>query len=108
FANIEARLGDSRVALLEVVAGLDQPAIFWCDAHWSTGPTSGEDMQCPLVDEIGTMRTGRSNQYVLIDDARFFTSPAAPPFRETDWPTIEEVFDALRSADAARSVIIED
>ena len=62
--------GDSGVVLAQVVAGLEEPALFWLDAHTSGGNTAdaGRD---PIEEELRTIFAGGVHDHVvLIDDAR--------------------------------------
>jgi hypothetical protein len=107
-ASVEARLGRSRDVLAEVVPGLQGPALFWLDAHWSGDQTSGERDQCPLLDELAIVRRHANAQYVLIDDARMFMTPAPPPNDPDQWPSLREVLGRLSGDDLAEPVVVED
>jgi hypothetical protein len=107
--NIIFLFGDSRSQLSELIASLDSPAIFWLDAHWSGGLTYGENDQCPLLEEINLINNSQFEHFILIDDARLFTSAPQPPQRIDQWPDISEIVDALRSKYSDKYiVIIED
>ena len=78
----------------DALRSLDTPAggtLYWLDAHWSGGETAGSDDPCPLIAELDAIGAGDPNDCLLIDDAREF---AAPP--DDRWPTLVEVFDAVR------------
>jgi predicted O-methyltransferase YrrM len=85
----------------DVLPGLTDagaPTLWFLDGHWSGGPTAGEDAECPVLEEIAALRPGRVDDCVLIDDARLFAAPPPPPHDPDQWPTLLEVFDALRAA----------
>lgn len=107
-ANVEVVNGDSRGALRDVVATLDGPALFWLDAHWSGGPTSGEAAQCPLLDELRLLRPAETEHLILVDDARLFLSAPPPPQRVEDWPTIGEIVRILSVDGRADVAVVED
>jgi hypothetical protein len=94
--QIEALCGHS-VELLAAIAGLDIPTLYFLDGHWSAGSTEGADDQCPVIEEIAAIGAGHPDDCMIIDDARLFTSAPQPPLDPRQWPTITEVFDAIRS-----------
>lgn len=47
--QIEVLVGSSRDLLPKVCAQLDEPTLFWLDAHWSGQGTPGQDDPCPLM-----------------------------------------------------------
>jgi hypothetical protein len=95
--RIEFLYGDSRLKLKPAVSRLRKPALIWLDAHWcgnyeqSLG-TSGE---CPLREELEILRNCPANHFILIDDARLFTSPPPRPHDPAQWPTMTEIEDLL-------------
>lgn len=97
--NVEWMLGDSRDILPRL--DLSEPTVFWLDGHWSAGDTAGEGDECPLLDELATIGPEHA---ILIDDARLFIEPPPPPHDPDQWPTLEEVMDALRD----REVVIRE
>jgi hypothetical protein len=88
--------GRSPALLREIADGT--PSLYWLDAHWSYGDTAGRDDQCPLLEEIAAISAGSSSiDCILIDDARYFLATPGRPLDSAQWPTIWEVFDALRA-----------
>ena len=108
FPNVERHLGDSRTVLKDIVAGLDRPALFWLDAHWSGAGTAGETAECPLLAEIAAIDDSPQRHIVLIDDARLFMAPPPPPHRPEEWPDLKTVIDALVRRDPGALVVIVD
>ena len=109
FKNVEVVWGDSRTELSKLVEKLNSSSIFWLDAHWSGGLTYGKTDQCPLVEEINILNRSRFEHFILIDDARLFTSPPQLPHQIEQWPNIASVINALNSGNGDRYiVIIED
>jgi hypothetical protein len=106
--TVSSLLGDSR----EVLAGLANPrlpTLYWLDGHWSGGITAGEGMECPLLDEIAAIAPGHPDDCILIDDARLFVASPPPPHDPAQWPTLMEVFDALRRTRPGSHVtLVED
>ncbi|MCG8367192.1 MAG: hypothetical protein MJA27_28125 [Pseudanabaenales cyanobacterium] len=104
--NIEFIFGDSRVVLDELVSSLEGSTLFWLDAHWSGGSTYGNTDQCPLVEELKVINNSQFENFILIDDARLFTSPPQPPHKVEQWPDIVTVINTLLSAKHNRYVVI--
>ncbi|MHC4616155.1 MAG: methyltransferase domain-containing protein [Planctomycetota bacterium] len=104
--NVEFIHGDSREELWRVVTALDGPGIFWLDAHWSGKATYGESDQCPLMEEIRIINSAEFEHFILIDDARYFTSPPPDPHPPEQWPNICSVINALSATDRARHIVL--
>ncbi|TWU55480.1 hypothetical protein [Rubripirellula reticaptiva] len=94
YSNIDARLGDTRQHLPEIVAKHDN-LLFWLDAHWSGGATYGEEDECPILDELKIIFNSRRNSAILIDDARLFLSPPPLPHQRTKWPNLQDLVGAI-------------
>jgi hypothetical protein len=107
-SNIQFLLGDSRQELEKLINQLDNPSIFWLDAHWSGGKTYGQNDQCPLIEEIKVLNRSRFDNFIFIDDARLFTSPPQPPHNVEEWADIATIIDTLRENHQRYIVIIED
>jgi hypothetical protein len=69
-SNVVCMLGDSRTQLAEIAAGLDGPAVFWLDAHWSGGETYGSGDECPLLGELAALAAARAPRFVFVDAVR--------------------------------------
>jgi hypothetical protein len=103
--SVTVRQGDSRHVLPELAAA-DVPTLYWLDGHWSGGETAGAAHECPLLEELAAIRAGTVDDAVLVDDARLFTASPPPPHDPAAWPTIVEVFDALRGARGRHHVTV--
>lgn len=99
--NVTLLQGDSATRLREVVASLDEPAVFWLDAHYSAGITARGDTETPIGVEVQAIiaAEGLAGSVVLIDDARLFG--------HGDYPNIEEVarLIAPREPEVAADII---
>ncbi|RCV66060.1 hypothetical protein C5S53_00465 [Methanophagales archaeon] len=95
--NINFLFGDSRSVLKTVVPKLTHPAIFWLDSHWSGGQTYGKNDECSLIEELRMINLSKYAHFLFIDDARLFMSPPPMPHLIEQWPSIDEVIDALKS-----------
>ncbi len=107
--GVKPLLGNSREILPSIVAEIgDRKAVFWLDAHWSAGETSGEDDECPLIDELACL-SDRVQDIILIDDARLFLSAPPRPHKPSQWPTITDIVESLpRSNGRPHVQIIDD
>ena len=84
-AHVTIVHGDSGHVLPDLMKGISQPAIFWLDGHYSSGPTARGEKDCPIFEEIDAIFNGRPLPHILlIDDARCFDGTG-------DYPTIEQL-----------------
>jgi len=87
-AHVSIRQGDSGAVLREVLAGVDRPALFWLDAHYSGGATAHGDTGTPVLEELARIaaHAQAASHVVLIDDARLFTGEVYPRLEAlADW-----------------------
>jgi len=72
--------GDSGARLREVLSQLDEPALFWLDAHYSGPATARGLLDSPVVQELDAIaRHSVRGHVVLIDDMRDFNGTAGYP-----------------------------
>lgn len=72
FENIECLHGDSTDVLPQVLARIDEPALFWLDGHYS-GPGTGHGIKSsPICEELCILFEDGRPHVILIDDARIF------------------------------------
>ncbi len=102
YEHIKIIQGDSAQVLGDIMKQIDQPAIFWLDAHYSSGITVKGDKDCPIFGEIDAIfRYKRLNHILLVDDARHFTG-------QGDYPTIEALTRYIRGKDEKYQVEVKD
>jgi hypothetical protein len=88
--------------LPEVLATIREPALFWLDAHYSGGITSGSDEYCPVLRELELIfNNGVREHVVLVDDARLFVG-------EKGYPTVEQVASLAASHSDRRVEVAND
>jgi hypothetical protein len=105
---IEVVKGDSRTIIPRLLEDA-VPTLFWLDGHWSGGPTAGRDDECPVLEEIAAIGRGTERDCVLVDDARLFVASPPPPHDPSQWPTLLDVFDALRAIrPSAHVTVVKD
>jgi hypothetical protein len=84
--------GDSSEVLPALLDGLNEPCLFWLDAHYSGWPTARAEVETPIRRELKAILDHPVAQHVvLIDDASCFNG-------EHHYPTLDE----LRALVAAR------
>jgi hypothetical protein len=84
--------GNSSVRLAELLATIEEPALFWLDAHFSGGVTASGGADEPIMREVQSI--GRhplaTRHVVLVDDARSFAGA-------NGYPTLTELLALLSS-----------
>lgn len=83
FKHIHLLKGDSSEVLPRVIADINEPILFWLDAHYSCGVTARGSKDTPISSELECILNHplSSQHIILIDDARDFNG-------EDDYPTI--------------------
>lgn len=95
-------LGDSGERLADVLRQLDEPALFWLDAHYSGPITARGAIDSPIVKELEAIRAHPTRGHVvLIDDMRYFNGGDG-------YLHLEELVQWIRSVDPAGAVEIRD
>lgn len=83
--HVELLLGDSGALLPGILTGLDRPAFFWLDGHYTGAHSARTEVDSPIVAEIeALLQHPVRGHTVLIDDAREFRGTAG-------YPTIDEL-----------------
>ena len=101
-AKIKLLHGDSGKKIAEALADLNQPCLFWLDAHYSGGITAHGEQMTPVFAEISHILNHQIKDHVIvIDDARLFNG--------TDgYPSFHELQDYVRSIDGKCLTWIEN
>lgn len=78
--------GDSGKKLVEVMASLRGPAMFWLDGHHCDGLSAKGDLDTPIIAELATIAQHKNaaDHVILIDDAACFNGT-------NDYPTLEQM-----------------
>jgi hypothetical protein len=89
--HIQIWNGDSSLLLDKIIQPIDEPIIFWLDAHYSGGITARADSgDTPIEKELDTiLRKWNEKSIILIDDARCFTGNDGYPTIDTMKNTID-------------------
>lgn len=102
FKHIEIRHGDSAEILESILEHINEPCLFWLDAHYSGGGTARSSVDTPIVRELELILTHHvMNHVVLIDDARCFTG-------QNGYPEMEELKRLVRGFHPDWQISIED
>jgi hypothetical protein len=88
YKQITCLEGDSGKLIPRVLAEINQPVLFWLDAHYSAGVTARGSIDTPISSELDTICAHSvRNHVILIDDAREFVGkdgyPTVPALRES-------------------------
>jgi hypothetical protein len=102
FPHVRLLHGDSAEVLGPVLAALDEPALFWLDAHYSGGNTAHGDLPTPVVRELHAILSHPVRGHViLIDDAREFG-------RVAGYPTVEDLRELVRACRPDLAISVAD
>jgi len=75
--RVECRLGDSAVALPQIIAGLTGQTTFWLDAHISSNYGVKLAKNCPIFEELDAVdRSKIKTHTIIIDDVACFDNKA--------------------------------
>ena len=85
--------GDSAARLAELLATIEEPTLFWLDAHFSGGVTASGGADEPIMREVQSISRHplATRHVVLVDDARLFAGA-------NGYPTLTELMVLLSSA----------
>lgn len=87
YRHISIICGNSSAELASVLEQIEQPCLFWLDAHYSGGLTARGPLETPIMKELDTIFAHRvAGHHILIDDARCFDGTH-------DYPTLRDVAD---------------
>lgn len=90
YNNITIIRGDSSKELKKIIKQIKNQAVFWLDAHYSSGLTAKGSVETPILKElIAISKSNINNHVILIDDARKFTD-------KNDYPTIKIVQNLIK------------
>ncbi len=113
--HIKVLQGDSASVIAETLTTLNEPALFWLDAHYSMGLTAKAEKNTPIVEEVISILSHKvKNHIILIDDARCFhpkypdqfIGEAANSLR--GYPTLTELIQLVKQYGNYRCYIVND
>ena len=87
FRNVTLLQGDSAEVLPQLLDEIDEPCLFWLDAHYSGGVSARAALDSPLRAELAAILAREHDRdVILIDDASYLSG-------ERGWPTWDELRD---------------
>ena len=90
FKNVQVLHGSSSTFLPRVLNQINEPTLFWLDAHYSGGTTGRGELYTPIKQElVKIFEHPIKNHVILIDDARFFIGI-------DDYPTVASIAKFVR------------
>lgn len=91
YKHISLYHGDSSTVLPEILSQVDEPCLFWLDAHYSEGITVKGKLETPILQELDCILKHKIIDHViLIDDARAFVG-------KNDYPTLKQLREFVES-----------
>jgi hypothetical protein len=93
YNHIKVYLGDSSIMLGSILDTIQEPCLFWLDAHYSEGITAKGSVDSPILIELENIfqHPYAKKHVILIDDARLFTG-------EHDYPEIYQIHELAQEA----------
>lgn len=101
FRNIHLWHGDSATVMKDLVKRVQEPCVFWLDAHYAGPGTSKTALDTPIMGELRTIFTRTTPDVILIDDARYFDGTH-------DYPRLEELQAYVREQRPTWQVQVEN
>ena len=101
YPHINILNGDSGIVLNKIVSGIEVPALFWLDGHYSEGITAKGVKECPVEEELQAIVKSDLPHIILIDDARLFNGTH-------DYPTLDEIKQLYSKSGRNYSITIKD
>lgn len=99
--RINWHCGDSRVVLEWLLPTLDQPCLFFLDAHWFSSQREGRSdgvvgaADFPLWGELDLIRERRHGDLVVVDDTPCFGKDRGPEYAGWEGVTPESLVERL-------------
>lgn len=102
YTNISLYHGDSIDILPKILLKINQPCLFWLDAHYSGEGTARGNVDTPIMHELRyRLNKLNYNHVILIDDAEDFVG-------KNDYPTLEEVKEFVLSSCPDWTFLVKD
>lgn len=82
-------------------------ALFWLDAHFMSESQADVDLnKCPLMDELSVIQKINDDSVILVDDARYLTSPPPYPNDFKNWPDFTSVVRRLFALSEKHDLVV--
>jgi len=93
---INCHLGNSAFHLESILSNKTKKQLIFLDAHYSSGITSKEYGECPLLEELSLIFQSSIPCTIVVDDIRLMGSP--------NWPDIKDILNLIPQG---KQIIIE-
>jgi hypothetical protein len=94
--------GDSSKVLPEILKNINEPILFWLDAHYSGDITAKGDCETPIIQELEAIfKNYIAGSIILIDDARLFIG-------KNDYPTIDVIEEFVKLKEFKLNLIVNN
>jgi hypothetical protein len=101
YRNVHVLQGESCEQLPKVLRGINGPAVFWLDAHYSGGVTAKGLKECPLESELQIIAEHECHDHILlIDDVRLMGAG--------DYPSLERISELAHRINPHYKVEVRD
>lgn len=101
-ANVHIVHGDCASELPAILAGLQEPAVFWLDGHYSGGETGKGEIEDPILISLGQIASHPVKAHVIfIDDARTFDGREGRP-------DISDVFNWIKKINSRYIIRVQN
>jgi len=85
----------------------NKSVLYWLDAHWCVADkTAGVESQCPLLEELASIKSLNNKSVIIIDDARLFIAPPPYPHEISHWPDFNLILSLFRKLSTVHETII--
>jgi hypothetical protein len=103
YNNISIIHGESDKILPSILSNIDEPIIYWLDAHYSGGITAKAELETPIMSEISTILKHPyvEKSAILIDDARLFTGA-------NDYPSLNTLEEIIHQINPNLKMFVEN
>lgn len=94
FNKINLYFGDSRKILPKILENINEPCVFWLDAHFSGGKTAKIDKTklTPIKEELLAIKNHHIKEHIIfIDDIRCFDGKNGFPTKEETRKILSEI-----------------
>lgn len=108
FPHIKIVQGDSSFVLPKLLPTINEPILFWLDAHYSMGVTTQGDSMTPIIKELENIFKLAKDFVILIDDARDFSWYSVVIRGRKDYPRIKELKKIINKFDSRYKIKVVD
>jgi hypothetical protein len=103
YPKIHCLLGDSAKVLPALLLSINEPVIYWLDAHYSRGLTTMGDNETPMFKELFAILSHPffKDSVILIDDADCL-------FSNKEYPSMDNIITLMQTAGWEIQITVKD